>query len=133
VESLDQLGARIETLDLDIGHRPMRVVDDDGGRPPGERSLDRGIDVVGHHRPHELVVHPAEHELVGVGDTGNALGVGRDQDTHTLPSSPFIPLLQTLLGILDRPGEVHLRLVHDGTGRDTGLTSGAWHVGDTLA
>src|SRR5262249_20607577 len=82
----------IESLDLNVGHGPVRVIDHDLRPAACKRALDCRVDIVGHHRPHELEVWPAKQQLVRVRDPCDALGVRGDEYAHSLPlSCRFFP------------------------------------------
>jgi hypothetical protein len=82
VESLDEIGARIEPLDEDISHRPVAVVHDNVGCAASEGSVNRSVDIISHHLAQELVVRLAKEQFVGAGDARDTFGIGRNQDAH---------------------------------------------------
>jgi len=82
VEALDQVGPGVDLLHQDVRHGPVAVVDDDLGGAAGEGALDRGVDISGHHPPHELVVGLAVEHFVSRRHSRDAFGVGGDEDAH---------------------------------------------------
>jgi hypothetical protein len=55
VETLYQVRARVELLGQDVGHRPVRVIDDDLCGSRLECTLHGGVDVLGHEKPEAFV------------------------------------------------------------------------------
>jgi hypothetical protein len=75
VKALDHAGARIDLLDEQVAHDPVRVVHHDLGRPGVERPEDRRVRVTGHEDPPALVVGSLREDVLRIGHGGSAFHV----------------------------------------------------------